>query len=173
MTPDDYAELDAVGLSQAIRRGDVSAGEVTEVAIGLIEQLNPSLNAVVMTNFDNARGVAASDLPHTPIAGVPFLLKDANQFSHDMPTTFSCRFFADAKPKPDSAMVTRWRDAGLVILGKTNTPEFAEDFVCEPTFRGVTLNPWNASLTTGGSSGGAGAAVAAGIVPMAHASDIG
>lgn len=173
MTSDDYAEFDAVGLSQAIRRGDVSAGEVTEAAIGLIEKMNPSLNAVVMTNFDNGRRCAAGNLPDTPVAGVPFLLKDANQFSHDMPTTFSCRYFAYAKPKPDSAMVARWRDAGLVILGKTNTPEFAEDFVCEPTFRGVTLNPWNADVTTGGSSGGAAAAVAAGIVPLAHATDLG
>ena len=173
MTPNEYADLDAVALSAAIKRGDVSASEVTEVAINLIERLNPSLNAVVMTNFDNARRRATEDLLETPISGAPFLLKDVNQFSHDMPTTFSCRFFADAKPKPDSALVARWRAAGLVILGKTNTPEFAEDFVCEPTFRGVTLNPWNAALTTGGSSGGAGAAVAAGIVPLAHATDLG
>lgn len=173
MTPAEYCELDAIALSAAIKRGDVSAGEVTEVAIGLLEQLNPKLNAVVLTSFDAARRRAAGAPPETPIAGAPFLLKDVNQFSHDMPTTFSCRFFADAKPKPDSALVERWRAAGLVILGKTNTPEFAEDFVCEPTFRGVTLNPWNAELTTGGSSGGAGAAVAAGIVPLAHATDLG
>ncbi len=173
MNLNEYAGLDAVSLSAAIKCGDVSASEVTEAAIGLIEKLNPSLNAVVMTNFDNARRRAAEDLPDTPVSGAPFLLKDVNQFSHDMPTTFSCRFFADAKPKPDSALVARWRAAGLVILGKTNTPEFAEDFVCEPTFRGVTLNPWNADLTTGGSSGGAGAAVASGIVPLAHATDLG
>ena len=173
MNPAEYAELDAVALSDAIRRGDTTAADVTEAAIARIEQLNPSLNAVVMTNFDNARQFAAGDLPGTPIAGTPFLLKDANQFSHDMPTTFSCRFFADAEPRPDGAMVARWRTAGLNILGKTNTPEFAEDFVCEPTFRGVTLNPWNAALTTGGSSGGAGAAVASGLVPIAHATDLG
>ena len=173
MTPNEYADLDAVALSAAIKRGDVTASGVAELAIGLLEHLNPTLNAVVMTSFDAARRRAAEELPDTPIAGAPFLLKDVNQFSHDMPTTFSCRFFADAKPKPDSALVERWRAAGLVILGKTNTPEFAEDFVCEPTFRGVTLNPWNAELTTGGSSGGAGAAVAAGIVPLAHATDLG
>lgn len=173
MSPDEYAERDAIALSAAIRRGDTTAAEVTDAAIARIEQLNPAFNAVVMTNFDNARRFAAGGLADTPIAGAPFLLKDANQFSHDMPTTFSCRFFADAKPKPDGVMVSRWRGAGLNILGKTNTPEFAEDFVCEPTFRGVTLNPWNAALTTGGSSGGAGAAVAAGMVPIAHATDLG
>ena len=173
MTPNEFADLDAVALSAAIKRGDVTAAEAIEAAISLIEKLNPTLNAVVMTNFDNARRRAAEELPETPISGAPFLLKDVNQFSHDMPTTFSCRFFADAKPKPDSELVARWRAAGLVVLGKTNTPEFAEDFVCEPTFRGVTLNPWNEALTTGGSSGGAGAAVATGIVPLAHATDLG
>ncbi len=173
MNPSEYTELDAVALSTAIDRGDVSAMEVTEAAIGVIEHLNPTLNAVVMTNFDNARQVARGDLGDTPLSGVPFLLKDVNQFSHDMPTTFSCRFFADASAKPDSELVARWRNAGLVVLGKTNTPEFAEDFVCEPTLRGVTLNPWNPDVTTGGSSGGAGAAVASGMVPLAHATDLG
>lgn len=169
----DYADLDAIGLSAAIKRGDVSASEVTETAIAVSQRLNPEINAVVMTNHDNARKTAAGELPESPIAGSPFLLKDVNQFSHDMPTTFSCRFFEDAKPKPDSELVARWRQAGLVVLGKTNTPEFAEDFVCEPTFRGVTLNPWNTGLTTGGSSGGAGAAVASGMVPLAHGTDLG
>lgn len=169
----EYANLDAVELSAAIKRGDLTAGEITEKAIDALEQMNAELNAVVMTNYDNARACAAGLLPDTPVAGAPFLLKDVNQFSRDMPTTFSCRFFEGAKPKPDSELVARWRRAGLNILGKTNTPEFAEDFVCEPTFRGPTMNPWNTAVTTGGSSGGAGAAVASGIVPIAHATDLG
>lgn len=173
MNPNEYARLDGVALAAAIKRGDVSAMEVTKTAIGVVEKLNPKLNAVVMTNFDNARDAAKGVLADTALAGVPFLLKDVNQFSHDMPTTFSCAFFADAAAKPDSELVSRWRKAGLIILGKTNTPEFAEDFVCEPTLRGVTLNPWNAEVTTGGSSGGAGAAVASGMVPFAHATDLG
>jgi amidase len=173
MTPNEYARLDGVALAAAIKCGDVSAMEVTEAAICVIEKLNPKLNAVVMTNFDNARNVAKDVLADTPLAGVPFLLKDINQFSHDMPTTFSCEFFADVVAKPDSELVSRWRKAGLIVLGKTNTPEFAEDFVCEPTFRGVTLNPWNLEVTTGGSSGGAGAAVASGMVPFAHGTDLG
>jgi len=173
MNASEYAELDAIGIARAIKNGDTTAEEVAEVAIGLLETLNPQLNAVVMTSFDTARSRASSELPDTPISGSPFLLKDVNQFSHDMPTTFSCRFFADAQARPDSELVSRWRDAGLLVLGKSNTPEFAEDFVCEPTFRGVTLNPWNIEVTTGGSSGGAGAAVASGLVPAAHATDLG
>lgn len=169
----DYAAMDGIALAAAIAKGDVSAAEVTEAAIAAIGALDPMLNAVVMRNVDNGRRAARGPLPGGPLAGVPFLLKDVNLFSHDMPTTFSCRFFADAEARPDSELVARWRRAGLVVLGKTNTPEFAEDFVCEPTFRGVTRNPWNPDLTTGGSSGGAGAAVASGMVPVAHATDSG
>ena len=173
MNNQDYAELDAVGIATAIKNGELSAVEVTEKAIEVSEQLNSRLNAVVMTNFDNARKYAQQELSDSAVAGAPFLLKDVNQFSHDMPTTFSSKFFDGAAPKPDSELVARWRNAGLIILGKTNTPEFAEDFVCEPTFRGITLNPWNEQVTTGGSSGGAGAAVASGMVPVAHATDLG
>jgi amidase len=169
----DYATMDAISLSAAIKQGDLSAQEVTNTAIEAAQQMNSRLNAVVMTNYDNARLSASGQLPDTPVSGSPFLLKDVNQFSFDMPTTYSCRFFDGASPKPDSELVSRWRNAGLIILGKTNTPEFAEDFVCEPTFRGPTLNPWNTEVTTGGSSGGAAAAVASGMVPLAHATDLG
>lgn len=169
----DYANLDGMGLAELVRQREVSAAEVIEAAIRAIEYVDKTLNAVVIRNFENARERALAPIPNSPLAGVPFLLKDVNVFSHDIPTTFSCRFFANARPKPDSAIVSRWREAGLNIIGKTNTPEFAEDFVCEPTFRGPTLNPWNQSVTTGGSSGGAGAAVASGMVPVAHGTDLG
>lgn len=170
----DYAKLDGVAIAAAIANGDYSVSEVTEVAITAIEALNPRLNAVVMENYANARAVAVSSGPiASPIAGAPFLIKDVNVFTADMPTTFSCRFFDGMAPRADSEIVKRWRNAGLVVLGKTNTPEFAEDFVCEPTFRGPALNPWNPAMTTGGSSGGAGAAVASGMVPIAHGTDLG
>jgi amidase len=169
----EYAQFDAVGLASAIARGDFTRSEVADTAINAIELLNPKINAVVIKNYDRARDAVVKDTPKGPLAGAPFLLKDVNVFTHDMPTTFSCRFFKDAKPGDDSEIVRRWREAGLVILGKTNTPEFAEDFVCEPTFRGPTLNPWNTAMTTGGSSGGAGAAVASGMVPIAHGTDLG
>ncbi|MEM7292824.1 MAG: amidase [Pseudomonadota bacterium] len=168
----DYVNCDGVALGQLLSDGAVSASEVRECAIDAIEKLNGQLNAVTIHNFDNAR--ALNIVPGTSsLAGVPFLLKDVNVFTNDMPTTFSSAFFADAKPRPDSEIVQRWRSAGLVVLGKTNTPEFAEDYVCEPTYRGATLNPWHAGLTTGGSSGGAGAAVASGMVPIAHGTDLG
>ncbi len=173
MRPDEYARLDAVALAAAIKRGEVTCGEVIEAAISAIEWLNPQLNAVVIENFQNARRAAASNTAAGALAGAPFLLKDVNVFTHDMPTTFSCRFFRDAAPRADSEIVRRWRNAGLIVAGKTNTPEFAEDFVCEPTFRGAALNPWNPALTTGGSSGGAGAAVASGMAPVAHGTDLG
>ena len=89
----EYADMDAIELSAAIKRGDLSASEVTEKAIEAVDQMNDQLNAVVMTNYDNARARSAGQLPDTAVSGVPFLLKDVNQFSHDMPTTFSCRFF--------------------------------------------------------------------------------
>ena len=111
MNNNDYAELDAVGLSAAIKHGDVSAQEVTEKSIEILDQLNPTLNVAVMTNFDNARRVSSAELPNTPVSGAPFLLKDVNQYSHDMPTTFSSKYFEDAKPKPDSELVARWRKA--------------------------------------------------------------
>ena len=136
----DYAEQDAVGLAHLLKTKEVSAKEVTEVAIEVAERLNTKLNALVMTNFDNARELVKKALPDSPVSGAPFYLKDVNQFTSDMPTTFSSRFFEEATPRADSELVSRWRNAGLVILGKPNTPEFAEDLVCEPTNSGVTLN---------------------------------
>lgn len=167
----EYVKLDGIALAAAIGRGDYSHEEVVAVAIEAIEALNPRLNAVVMKNYDNA--LSQSLTAAGPFAGVPFLIKDVNVFTGDMPTTFSCRFFDGAAPRPDSEIVKRWRAAGLVVMGKSNTPEFAEDFVCESTFRGAALNPWNPAMTTGGSSGGAAAAVAAGMVPIAHGTDLG
>lgn len=174
MTFEDYAGLDGVALAALMAKGDVTPAEVTEAAIAAIERLNPRLNAVILTCFDKALDAARAVKPGSSgLAGVPFLLKDVNLFDRDMPTRFASRFFRDAKPKGDSEMVARWRATGVVILGKTNTPEFAGEFVTEPAAYGPALNPWNVSRTTGGSSGGAGAAVAAGMVPLAHGTDLG
>ncbi|TNC52499.1 amidase [Rubellimicrobium rubrum] len=173
MTPDEYRAQDGVGLAQLIAQGQISATEVAEAAISLIEALNPRLNAVVLDRFDAARAEAERLRPRGPLAGATFLLKDVNLFGADMPTRFASRFFAGAEPKPDSTMVRRWREAGLVILGRTNTPEFAGDFITEPQLYGPTLNPWNEGVTVGGSSGGAAAAVASGMVPLAHGTDLG
>ncbi len=101
-----------------------------------------------------------------PLAGVPFLLKDVSLYSDGMPTTWGSRYLAKSRPRTDSTMVRQWRDVGLIILGKTNAPEFATEFITEPAAYGKTINPWDAGVTVGGSSGGAAAAVASGMVPM-------
>lgn len=172
MNEAEYVSLDGVGLADLIARREVSRREVAEAAIRSIERQNPALNAVIRTNFD----AAATDAPtgaSSGLAGVPFLLKDVNLYSCDMPTTFGSAFFRGAPARPDSLMVDRWRKAGLSILGKTNTPEFAAEFVTEPRSYGMTHNPHAPGRTVGGSSGGAAAAVAAGMVPIAHATDLG
>jgi len=156
-----------------VRRRALHPTEITEAAIAAIEALNPTLNALVLEDFERARARSRSLDPDAPLAGVPFLIKDVDVHTEEWPTTNSSRFFADAKPRADSEMVRRWRRAGTVFLGKTNTPEFADDFVTEPEFRGVTRNPWDLGRTVGGSSGGAAAAVACGMVPVAHGSDVG
>ena len=169
----DYATLDAVALAALVRSGDLSALEVTEAAIAASEALNPQLNALVLKDYERARDAASNLRRDLPLAGVPFLVKDIGVYVDGWPTTMSSRFYAEAKPRPDSEIVKRWRAAGTVFLGKTNTPEFADDFTTEPAFRGVTRNPWNPALSVGGSSGGAAAAVASGMVPVASGSDVG
>jgi len=173
MRTDEYAAMDALAIAAAVRSGQVSALEVTEAAIAAIEALNPHLNALVLKDFERARNVARQVPLASALAGVPFLIKDADIHVAEWPTTYSSRFFENAKPRPDSEIVARWRRAGTVFLGKTNTPEFADDFVTEPVLRGATLNPWDLRVIVGGSSGGAAAAVASGMVPVAHGSDVG
>ncbi|WP_188131470.1 amidase [Mesorhizobium sp. NFR06] len=165
--------LDAVDLACHVRSGELSAVEIVGAAIEAIEQLNPVINAVTFIDAERALSAAARCDPRAALAGVPFLIKDTGVHVQTWPTTHSSLYFKDASPRLDSEIVTRWRAAGLTLLGKTNTPEFANDFVTEPVFHGPTLNPWDLSVTPGGSSGGAAAAVASGMVPVAHGSDIG
>ena len=173
MRVDEYAAMDALAIAAAVHTGQASPIEVTDAAIAAIEALNPRLNALVLMDFDRARDAARRVQRNLPLAGVPFLIKDADVHAAPWPTTYSSRFFAGAQALPDSEIVARWRRAGTLFLGKTNTPEFADDFVTEPALRGATLNPWDPQLTVGGSSGGAAAAVASGMVPVAHGSDVG
>lgn len=172
MNESEYVSLDGVALADLIARREISRREVAEAAIRMIERRNPELNAVIRTNFDTVVSDAPAEVSGG-LDGVPFLLKDANLYSTDMPTTFGSAYFRDADARPDSIMVDRWRRAGLLILGKTNTPEFAAEFVTEPRAYGTTNNPHALGRTVGGSSGGAAAAVAAGMVPIAHATDLG
>ena len=174
LSSEEYRTKDAVGLASLVHTGEVTAREVLEAAIVEIERLDPALNAVVMRNYEKARGDADAVDRAAPLAGVPFLAKDVNVHVAGFPTTWACRFFADAPVQDtDSLLVSRWRAAGVVVPGRTNTPEFATEFVCEPELYGPTCNPWDRTRTPGGSSGGAAAAVASGMVPMAHATDSG
>ena len=174
LSREDYRARDALGLAELVRSGEVAAREVLEAAIDEMERLDPALNAIVMRNHEKAREDADSLDPTAPLAGVPFPAKDINVHVAGFPTTYACRFFAGAPMEAvDSLLVSRWRAAGLVVPARTNTSEFATDFGCEPEYYGPTCNPWDRTRTPGGSSGGAAAAVASGMVPMAHASDSG
>ena len=173
MTPAEYVSFDAVAIATAIRQGTLEATEVVDAALETVAALNPTLNAVVLLDAQRARESARRVRRAQPLAGVPFLIKDVDVYVAEWPTTHSSRFFADARLRADSEIVQRWRAAGAVFLGKSNTPEFADDFATEPAFRGVTRNPWQPAVTVGGSSGGAAAAVASGMVPAAHGSDVG
>ena len=167
----NYSEYDAMGLADLISSKQVSPKEVLEAAIGEIERTNGIINAVVTKYYGRAQKSIDEGLPDGPLRGVPFLLKDLRASDAGVRTTFGSRFFSDHIPKFDSEMVKRYKASGLVILGKTNTPEFGGAPTTENSFFGPTLNPWNLSRSAGGSSGGSAAAVAAGMVPAAHGSD--
>ena len=167
----DFAFLDATAQAELVRRKEVKPIELVEATIERIERLNPPLNAVVTPMFDHARVTATGQLPDGPFAGVPFLLKDLLASYAGVRMTAGSTLLRDFVPDHDSELVARLKRAGLIILGKTNTPEFGILPTTEPRLFGPSRNPWNAGRTTGGSSGGSAAAVAAGLVPMAHGND--
>ena len=167
----EYSAYDALGLAQLVRDGEVSPVELVDEAIARIERTNPQLNAVVTPMFESARRAAAAPLPPGPFRGVPFLLKDLAAACADVRLSEGCRFFAAQTPDHDSTLVRRYREAGLVIVGKTNTPELGILPVTEPELFGPAHNPWALGRTPGGSSGGAAAAVASGMVPAAQGGD--
>jgi amidase len=174
LRPDEYIAFDATDLAALVHRGEVTPLALAEAAIKRIDALNPRLNAVVERAFDLARAAAARVDVHASLAGVPFLAKDMNIEVAGLHLTSSCRWLSELPPATvDAPLAARWRAAGLSILGRTNTPEFAGEFVTEPTWRGATHNPWDLTRTPGGSSGGAAAAVASGMVPIAHGTDSG
>jgi amidase len=170
---DEILDLDAMGQAKAVREGDLSARELIEAVIARIERVNPKVNAVVTPLFDEARREIAQGIPAGPFAGVPFLLKDLLAEYAGSPLTAGSAFVAGYRSLTDSELVTRYRRAGLVVVGKTNTSEFGILPTTEPRLHGPTRNPWDLGRTAGGSSGGSAAAVAAGMVAMAHGSDAG
>jgi amidase len=168
---DEYASFDALALAELVRKKEVKPVELIDAAIEKIERLNPNLNAVITPLFEQARKAASGDLPQGPFTGAPYLLKDIGAVLGGVRMTMGTAFLKDFVPDHDSELVLRLKRAGLVIVGKTSTPELGILPTTESHFLGRTRNPWNLDRTTGGSSGGSAAAVAARIVPAAHAND--
>lgn len=168
---DEYRQLDGLALADHVRRGKVSAEEVLELAIARTEAVNPALNCIVEKLYDRARAAIKEGLPEGPFTGVPFLLKDLAMMLEGTVTTHGSRFYRGAVAGYTSTVVERYQQAGLVIFGKSASPEFGGTGATESLLFGDTRNPWNLARTPGGSSGGSAAAVAAGILPVANATD--
>jgi len=179
MKPDEYVRHDATDLAALVRKGEVTPGELLDAALERIAARNPALNAIATLAEERARrsveagpaGSAGRGAGPGPFHGVPFLLKDLAVSARGLRCTAGSRFFADMVPDHDSTLVERYEAAGLVILGTTTSPEFGMTSTTQSALFGTTANPWNTAFSPGGSSGGAAAAVASGMVPMAHASD--
>ncbi len=171
MKSEEFARYDGLGLAELVRRREVSAAEMLEAAIGRVEAGNHAVNAVVCRLYDQARAAIAAGLPAGPFTGVPYLLKDLGAHYQGAVTSYGGVLFEDFAPDHDSEITRRLKRAGLVIFVKTNTPELGLASSTEPRLFGPTRNPWNLEHSAGGSSGGSAAAVAAGMVPMAHATD--
>jgi Asp-tRNA(Asn)/Glu-tRNA(Gln) amidotransferase A subunit family amidase len=168
----DYEHYDAVGLAELVRSNHVTPSALLEAAIERVEARNPALNAIIMKLYDHGRQAIVAGLPDGPLRGVPFLVKDLTSPVAGMRMTRGSRFFSDTPPATvESEHAARLKRAGLVIIGRTNTPELGLSLTCEPQLYGPTKNPWDLTRISGGSSGGAAAAVAARMVPLAHASD--
>ncbi|AJK44731.1 amidase [Burkholderia plantarii] len=167
---DDYPNYDATDLATLIATRQTSAREVLDAAIARANALNPSINAIVLTDYDAARERASAAPPAGPLGGVPYLVKDLAAAA-GLRMSFGSRHYRYFVPDADAPFIARAKAAGANVFGKTSTSEFGQMPVTEPELFGPCRNPWNLDHTPGGSSGGAAAAVAAGIVPLAHASD--
>jgi amidase len=167
----DLTHLDVIAQAELVRRKQVKPIELVDAAIERIERVNPQLNAVVTPMYDLARAAASGPLPDGPFDGVPFLLKDLTAAYAGVRMASGSRFLRDYVAPADSDLVVRFKRAGLIVLGKTNTPEFGLVPTTEPVLFGPTRNPWDTTRTPGGSSGGSAAAVASGMVPAAHGND--
>ena len=167
----DYAEYDGLGLAELVRKRAVTPLELVEAAIERIERHNPTLNAVVYKGYEDARARSKAELPDGPFCGVPFLIKDLGMPVAGWPRSHGSKFARGVTDSEDGGLTRRYRDAGVIPLGKTNTPEYGITGTTESAALGPCRNPWNPNHIAGGSSGGAASAVAAGIVPLAHASD--
>ncbi|MFY2564297.1 amidase [Corallococcus terminator] len=168
---DDYTRYDAMGLAELVRRKEVTPAELTQAALDAIARVNPKLNAVIDVREADAKNAVQQGLPQGPFTGVPFLIKDLALHAAGVPTDLGSRLAKGLMLPLDSFLMERFRRTGVVLLGRTNTPEFGNNATTEPVLHGPTRNPWDLGRSPGGSSGGSAAAVAAGIVPVAHGND--
>jgi amidase len=171
MSTTELPFLDATSQAELVRSKQATPLELVDAAIDRIERLNPHLNAVITPMFELGRSAAKKRLPDGPFRGVPFLLKDLLASYAGVPMASGSSFLRGFVPDHDSELVERYKRAGLVIIGKTNTPEFGLLPTTEPRAFGPSRNPWALGRISGGSSGGSAAAVAVGMAPMAHAND--
>jgi Asp-tRNA(Asn)/Glu-tRNA(Gln) amidotransferase A subunit family amidase len=171
MESTEYAAHDGLGLAQLIAERQVTAAEVVEAAQRRAREVNPRINAIVRWMDADAKTRLSTEPLTGPFAGVPFLLKDLGQEYAGVPSSYGCRALANVPATEHATVVQRWLDAGVVVFGKTNAPELGAKGITEPELFGAARNPWDLNRTPGGSSGGSAAAVAAGIVPVAGASD--
>src|SRR4029077_968334 len=167
----EYAKFDGLGLAALVAKKKIKPIELLDEAIARAERANPKLNAVIYKDYDRARDAAKGKLPKGMFTGVPFLLKDVFALAEGVPTRQASRFFPPIPWPHDSYLTAHFRKAGLVPFGKTNVPEFGLVPTTESRLYGPAHNPWDLAHSTGGSSAGAAAAVAAGIVHLAHAND--
>lgn len=167
----DWAHVDATTLAERVRTGEAHPTELVEHAITAIERVNPKLNAVIHAMYDKARTAAKGELPDGPFRGVPFVVKDLDGFLAGEPYTQACRMSAKFVPTHDAEIIARMKRTGVVIVGKTNTPELGIIGVTENDLHGPTRNPWNPEHSPGGSSGGTASIVASRAVPMGHGGD--
>ena len=170
---EDLARLDATAQAELVRIGEVSPEELTLAAIERAERINPELNAIIHPLYEQGLEESRGELPEGPFQGVPFLFKDLGAGLAGQPLHMGMKALkeADFRLPVDTFLGARFRDAGFVTIGKTNTPELGIVPTTEPEAYGPTHNPWDLGRSPGGSSGGSAAAVAAGIVPIAHAND--
>jgi amidase len=172
MTMNDFAKLDATAQADLVASGEVTPEELLDASLASAARINPEINAVVLVQEEVARRAIRAGLPRGPFRGVPFLLKDLGCEAVDFPSHNGSRLFANTVYKLDSAIYERIRETGVVTFGRSTSPEGGIGAATESAvYGGPTRNPWNLGHTSGGSSGGAGAAVAAGIVAFAHGSD--
>jgi len=168
---DEYARHDALGLAELVATKQVTPRELVDTAFAAIERVNPRLNAVLQRLPDEAGAALAAGAPGRPFRGVPFVIKELVLHARGVRLDSGCKLAQGFVPGADTELMARFRRAGLVLVGTTQTPELGYNPTTEPVLHGPVRNPWDPARSAGGSSGGSGAAVAAGVVPIAHAND--